>query len=129
MVQKKHHVQGLFEHINGQHERIAFTVEKNLPMLDVMWRREGDKISTDVYRKPTQTDHYLKWDLHHLVAHTLRVVRTLSHQVETHITDDDRKRVENEKIRTDLRRYGYPHWTLQEGQKNDNKAKTSVQRE
>ena len=37
-VQKKHHIQGLFEHINGQHESIAFTVEEqdsegNLPML------------------------------------------------------------------------------------------------
>ena len=27
-VQKKHHIQGLFEHINGQHESIAFTVEE-----------------------------------------------------------------------------------------------------
>ena len=43
IVQKKHHIQSLFEHINGQHESIAFTVEEqdsegNLPMLDVMWR-------------------------------------------------------------------------------------------
>ena len=42
-VHKKHHVQGLFEHINGQHESIAFTVEEqdsegNLPMLDMMSR-------------------------------------------------------------------------------------------
>ena len=42
-VQKKHHVQGLYEHINSQHESIAFTVEErdsegNLPMLDLMWR-------------------------------------------------------------------------------------------
>ena len=27
-----------------------------LPILDVMWRREGDKSGTDVYRKPTHTD-------------------------------------------------------------------------
>ena len=42
-VQKKHYVQGLFKHINSQHESIAFTVEEQdskgyLPMLDVMWR-------------------------------------------------------------------------------------------
>ena len=63
-VQKKHHVTGLFEH-NGQHESIAFTVEEqdsegNLPMLDVMWRREGDRIITNVYRKLTHIDHYLQ---------------------------------------------------------------------
>ena len=42
-VQKKHHVQDLFENINGQNESIAFTVDEqdsegNLPMLDVMWK-------------------------------------------------------------------------------------------
>ena len=102
--------------------------EGNLPMLDVMWRREGDKIRTDVYRKPTHTDHYLQWDLHHPVAHKLGVVRTLFHRVETHITDEDRKRVEKENIRTDLRRCGYQNWALKEGQKKDKKTKTSVQR-
>ena len=49
-------------------------------MLDVMWRREGDKIS----RKCTNPNHYL----HHPVAHTLSVVRTLFHQMETNITDE-----------------------------------------
>ena len=49
---------------------IAFTLEEqdskgNLPMLDMMWRWKGDNISTDVYRKPTHTDHYLQWDSHH----------------------------------------------------------------
>ena len=72
-------------------------------MLDMLWRREGDTISTDVYRKPTHTDHYLRWDSHHPVAHKLSVVRTLFHRVEIHITDEDRKRVEKEKIKTDLR--------------------------
>ena len=98
-------------------------------MLDAMWRRECDKICIDVYIKPTHTDHYLQWDSCHPVAHKLSVVRTLFHRVETHITDEDRKRVEKEKIRTDLRRCGYPNWALQEGQKKDKKTKTSVQRE
>ena len=39
-----------------------------------------------------------------------------------------RKRVEKEKIRTDLRRCGYPNWALQ-GQKKDKKTKTIAQRE
>ena len=53
-VQKKDHEE---THINSQHESIAFTVEEqnskgNLPMLDVMWRQEGDKIDTE--SPPTQ---------------------------------------------------------------------------
>ena len=63
--QKKHHVQGMFKHINVQHESIAFIVEEqdsegNLPMLEMTWMLECDKISTDVYRKPTHTDYYLQ---------------------------------------------------------------------
>jgi hypothetical protein len=131
-VQKKHHVEGLFQHINGQHESIAFTIEEqdsdgNLPMLDVMWSRKGNQIGTDVYRKPTHMDHYLQWDSHHPVAHKLSVVRTLFHRVETHITDEERKKVEKEKIRSDLRRCGYPNWALQEGRFKQT-AKTPVQR-
>ena len=96
-------------------------------MLDVMWRREGDKIGTDMYRKPTHTNQsdYLQWDSHHQVAHKLSVVRTLFHGVKTHITDDNRKRVEKEKIhvRTDLRRCGYPNRALQEGTKEGQESK------
>ena len=51
------------------------------------------------------------------MAYKLSVVRTLFHQVETNITDEDRKRVDKEKIRTDLKRCGYSNWALQEGQR------------
>ena len=86
---KTHHVLGLFQHINGQHASIAFTVEEqdsegNLSMLYVMWSRTGEKISTYI---PPHTDHYLQWDSHHPVAHKLSVVRALVHQVDTHITE------------------------------------------
>ena len=49
--------------------------------------------------------------------------------METHIIDEERKTVEKETIRTDLRRCGYPNWVLQERQMTDMKVKTSVQRD
>ena len=120
--------------VNG-HTHLIKTVkykkgsEGNLPTLDVMWRQEGEKISTDVYRKSTHTAHYLKWTHTHPVAHKLSVVRTLFDWVETHITDEGQTRVAKEKIRTDLRWCVYPNWALPEGPQTDRKAKTPVYRE
>ena len=54
------HVDSFFEYLNNQHQNIKFTseIESNceLPFLDVLVRRENNKFTTLVYRKPTFTD-------------------------------------------------------------------------
>ena len=57
------------KHLNGQHNDIKFTMERetdgSIPFLDVMVERDGDKLTTSVYRKPTHTDRYLHYSSHH----------------------------------------------------------------
>ena len=117
-------------HISGQELSIAFTIEEEdgegkLPMLDVLWSREGSYIKTDVYCKPSHTDNYLQWDCHHLIAHKLSVICIPLYHVQTHITDEERKKVGIETFRTDRRKCGYPNWALKEGQKTNTKKDTS----
>ena len=132
IVQKKNHVQGFFKHVNDQHESIAFTVEDSEGnVLDVMWRRAGETISTDVYRKTIHTDRCLQWDSHYPVAHKCSVVGkdTLPPSGDWHRRRGQKKNGKGEDKKTDLRWCLYPSWALQEGQKKDKKTKTSAQRE
>ena len=50
-------------------ETSEWTMEREedgtIPILDVHMKRDGDKLTTSVYRKPTHTDCYLNYDLHH----------------------------------------------------------------
>ena len=55
----KSHTDKFLEYLNNKHRNISFTVEqeqnKQLPFLDIMITRDGDRLITDVYRKPTYT--------------------------------------------------------------------------
>ena len=48
------------------HPNIKFTteIEKNgcIPFLDVLVKRKGDRLETEMYRKPTFIGVYLHWD-------------------------------------------------------------------
>jgi len=53
-------------HLNSLHPSLRFTHEKefnhSLPFLDVLGERLGSEFSTSVYRKPTFTGQYLRWN-------------------------------------------------------------------
>ena len=72
------------EHLNGQHVNIRFKMEREdngtIPFLDVHVRRDGDKLTTSVYRKPTHTDRYLNYDSHHHPKVKSGIVDCLSHR-------------------------------------------------
>ena len=133
VIIRKEHEQELFDHINSQHNSIKFTIERedkdnSLPMLDLKLIRSGNSVSTDIYRKPTHTDHYLQWSSHHPVQQKIGVVRTLMHRASTLIRDEERRKAEKEKVKDALRHCGYPEWALREGEsrsKRQEKAKTA----
>ena len=54
----------LFQHTNKQHDSIKFAIEQesddnSLPMIDIRMIREDNRITRDIYRKETHTDHNL----------------------------------------------------------------------
>ena len=70
LITKRLYLDGFYEHINGLHEQIKFTVEKEndskLAFFDTLVCRNGDKsLSVQVYRKPTNMDQYLNFDSNH----------------------------------------------------------------
>ena len=133
-ITKKAHVEALYEHINTQHHSIAFTIEEEddagtLPMLDVKMIKENNRIKTDIYRKATHTDHCLQWSSHHPVSQKLSVPASLYHRCESVISEDEKKKMEREKIRSDLTKCGYPKWALTQGEKKGKEREVSETQE
>ena len=62
-------LQSFLEHLNGQCAEIQFTMEKetkgSLLFLNVRVKKDGSKLATSVYRKPTHVDRYLNCSSHH----------------------------------------------------------------
>ena len=76
------------QHLNQQHPSIQFTVEgekdDRLPFLDVLVTKEGGKLVTSVYRKPTHTERYIPFHSHHhprTVTGVLRCMRDRAHNI------------------------------------------------
>ena len=70
-------------HLNGIiRPSIQFTMEEEqdqqIAFLDVLVKREGNKLSTAVYRKKTHTERYLNFRSHHHLWTFTGVVKTLN---------------------------------------------------
>jgi hypothetical protein len=68
----------ILENLNKQREGIIkFTVEEEeetngqLPFLDVLLIREGNRVVFDIYRKPTDAPLCIPYDSHHPMSHKL----------------------------------------------------------
>lgn len=73
-------------HCNSVHEDIQVTMEVEdngrLPHLDVLIDRQGDRITTSVYRKPTHTNLYTKYHSHHPDSTKLGIMKCLLRRAE-----------------------------------------------
>ena len=54
--------------------------DQQITFLDVLVKREGNKLSTVVYRKKTHTERYLNFRSHHHPRTFTGVVKTLKHR-------------------------------------------------
>lgn len=78
----KEQVEQYLAHINSINSNIQFTVEKEqnnaLPFLDLQIIRKNDgSLTFTVYRKPTHTENYLKFDSSNPINHKKAVIRSL----------------------------------------------------
>ena len=67
----------------GIRPSIKFTMEEEenqqIAFMDIQVTREGNKLSTSVYRKKTHTKRYLNFHLHHHPRTLIGIVKTLKY--------------------------------------------------
>ena len=84
-----------------------------MPFLDMLITpTEDGRLNTTVYRKPTHTDMYLKWDSHHPISSKYSVVGTLHHRAKTVCSSPDKLKREEEHLSRVLTKCKYPTWAI-----------------
>ena len=111
---KEHSVEFL-EKLNSLHPSLRFTCEheddNKLPFLDVLMVRHGStesiSFSTAVYRKPTFTGLYTRWDSFSCRRYKINLIRSLVSRA-VKICSEDTLENEIEQLRQILANNGYP---------------------
>ena len=97
--------------LNSLHPSLRFTYEKesnrSLPFLDVLVERTDSKFLTSIYRKPTFTGQYLRWNSFSPRKRKINLIGTLVHRA-VMICSKSRLDSELTKIRSILLQNGYP---------------------
>ncbi len=106
------------KHLSDKVTSIDFTheVEKDgqLPFLDTLVKRTGDKLSTSVYRKGTHTGQYLQFSSHHPLQTKIGIAKTLLHRAKDICSDSASLDREKAEVCDSLKNCGFPKWALKE---------------
>ena len=98
-------------HLNHQNTSIQFTIEEEkeekIPFLDVLVRRQGNKLQTSVYRKPTHTDRYIQFSSHHHPRILRGVIQCLRDRA-LNVCDGKSKPTELKHLKRVFMANGYP---------------------
>ena len=101
--------------LNSLHPSLRFTFEKksNLahPFLDVLVEKSPSKFITSIYRKPTFTGQYLRWNSFSPRKHKTNLILTLTHRALA-ICSPERLPSELDKIKFILLTNGYPEHVI-----------------
>ena len=98
----------ILQHLNPS---IAFTMEKNshkLPFLDILVIKDQNKISTDIYHKPTDTFNYVSFLSSHPRHTKAAIPYNLARRICTIVTNKRQKNIRLNKLRQKLLVRGYP---------------------
>ena len=120
VIIKEAHKQDFLVHINSIDPHILFTSEDSkadgsMSFLDILITpAEDGRLNTTVYRKPTHTDMYLKWDSHHPISSKYSVVGTLHHRAKTVCSSPNMLQREEEHLSRVLQIASTPHGQLTE---------------
>ena len=123
----------LLDHLNEQHPRITFTMEREnegkMPFMDVLFKRgEEDKFDRAVYRKPTHTGRCLSFDSHHPTSVKRGIVRGFVDRAIKVCSDEKSKKGEIGHIMGEMKGNGYPKKFI-ENAVRDQLKKASVPRQ
>ena len=98
---RKSNLHDFFQHINSLHLKTKFTIEteqnSQLPFLDTLIQRNSDStISFRVYRKPTHSNHYLRFTSHRLARAKKSVITSQFDRAKNIISNpSDQEKEEN----------------------------------
>lgn len=105
-------IHDLFSMLQDLHTNIKFTMEHNtteIPFLDILVRKHGNgKITTDIYRKPTDTQQYLHFKSHHPKNCIKSIPYSLARRICTIVSDKGLLKIRLEELRQTLCQRGYP---------------------
>ena len=108
----------LHEILQNLHPNIKFTVEtskKEIPFLDILIIKNGCKIITDIYRKPTDTQQYLHFKSHHPKTCRTSIPYTLARRICTIIVPSALRNIRLNELRNVLKERGYPITLIDKG--------------
>ena len=104
-----------FDSLNSLHPSLRFTFENksNLtcPFLEVLVEKSSSKFITSIYRKPTFTDQYLRWNSFSPRKRKTSLILTLTHRVLA-FCSPERLPSELDKIKFILLTNGYPEHVI-----------------
>ena len=110
-ILKRTHMENFFHHINNLHQNLKLTMEEEsngeLAFPDTLLKRNNEKVSVLVYRKPTHIDQYLHYSCHHQTSCKESVISSLFNRAYSIITDKDDLHKENTGIKQVLKESGY----------------------
>ena len=102
--------------LNSMHSALKFTFEKKenaqLPFLDVLVEKSNEGFLTSVFRKPTFTGQYFRWDPFGPTKRKTNLIETLVHRA-LMICSKSKLQHELENISSILQNNGYPESIIQ----------------
>ena len=97
--------------MNSLHPCLTFTcdveTDGSLPFLDVLVRKQGERFLTTVYRKPSFTGEYIRWNSFCDTRRKINLIKTLTHRA-LKICSKEMLEPEVKKIIDIFRENGYP---------------------
>ena len=118
-------------HLNALHPSLKFTceMERNnaLPFLDVLVEKSDGRLLTSVYRKPTFTGQYTRWDSFSATSYKLGLINNLVTRA-IEICSPCKLSTELESVKRILRDNGYPDHVIDRGVQRamDSRARPAV---
>ena len=112
-------IEKLHSILQNLHHHIKFTMEQNphkIPFLDIsIIKNQLGFISTDIYRKPTDTQLYLPYTSNHPRKCLQSIPYTLARRICTIVSDKNIKTTRLEELHATLLQRGYPYKLIQQG--------------
>ena len=97
--------------VNSVNPPIKFTVEtsdKELPFLDILFKRNDEKMWMDIYFKPTDTRRCLPFSSSHPTHCKKNIPYTVTRRICTIVENQQQKLRYLSKLKENLKKYDYP---------------------